>query len=195
MILSLDTAFSERQTADYSVAVVLGQHEQGVLILDVVRGHYAYPELRGIAIELAARWKPAAVLVENKASGQSLTQSLQRETTLPIVPVNVDGDKVSRAHTITPYWESQRVFAPEGAPWLGDFEDELYVFPKAPHDDQVDAFTQGVRYLQANSIEAIKAWVAGLAKMPGQPQPAATPRASPFARRPGLTITELPTWR
>ena len=147
IVISLDTAFSEKQTADYSVAVVLGQHDRGVLILDVIRGRYAYPQLKAVTTELAARWMPSAVLVEDKASGQSLIQSLRQETVLPVWPVTVDGDKVSRAHVVTPTWEAHRIFAPAGSPWLDDFESELYAFPKAPHDDQTDAFVQGVRYL------------------------------------------------
>jgi predicted phage terminase large subunit-like protein len=160
-IIALDTAFSEKQTADYSVAIVLGQHERGVLILDIVRGRYAYPQLKQIAMEMAARWKPSAVVVENKASGQSLIQSLQQESSLPVKAVNPDGDKVARANVITPSWEAHRIFAPIGAPWLDDFEMELYTFPKAPHDDQVDAFVHGVRFLtNACGPSAFLSWIA-----------------------------------
>jgi hypothetical protein len=35
-----------------------------------------------------------------------------------------------------------------GAPWLADFLDEMCCFPKAPHDDQVDALVQGLRHLR-----------------------------------------------
>ena len=151
IVISLDTAFSEKQTADYSVAIVMGQHERGVVILDIVRGRYAYPQLKAISIELAAKWRPSAVIVENKASGQSLVQSLRQETSLPVRAIEVDRDKVSRAHSCTATWESGRVFAPIGATWLEDFEWELYSFPKAPHDDQTDAFVQALRYLTAST--------------------------------------------
>ena len=33
-------------------------------------------------------------------------------------------------------------------PWLFDFERELCEFPAAEHDDQVDAFTQAVIFLE-----------------------------------------------
>jgi predicted phage terminase large subunit-like protein len=98
-------------------------------------------------IELAAKWKPTAVLVEDKASGQSLIQDLQQNTRLPVRPVAVDGDKLMRAHTVVPSWEAGRVFALDGAPFLPELLSELYAFPKSPHDDQTDALVQGARYI------------------------------------------------
>ena len=35
-----------------------------------------------------------------------------------------------------------------GAPWLVDFEDELFTFPAAANDDQVDAFSQLIIYIE-----------------------------------------------
>jgi predicted phage terminase large subunit-like protein len=149
VVLSLDTAYSTKETADYSVAVVAAQCDFGIVILDVIRGRYAYPQLRALTEQLAARWHPAAVLVEDKASGQSLVQSLQQETALPVRPVDVDGDKLVRANTVVPAWEAGRIHLLKDAPWLSDFLEELHSFPKSPHDDQVDAFVQAVRYLTA----------------------------------------------
>jgi predicted phage terminase large subunit-like protein len=97
--------------------------------------------------QLAAKWLPSAVLIEDKASGQSLIQELQRDTRLPVLAVKVDKDKVSRAYAITPTCEAGRVYLPERAAWLEDFLDELMMFPSGPHDDQVDTFTQGLHYL------------------------------------------------
>lgn len=153
VILSLDTAFTTKQTGDYSVCVVAGQCDFGVIILDIIRGRYAYPQLQALAEQLALTWHPAAVLVEDAASGKSLIQSLQQTTSLPVVPVKVDGDKVTRAHIVVPTWEARRVYfvlGPDGqpAPWAQLFLEELYSFPKGKNDDQVDAFVQAVRYLQ-----------------------------------------------
>lgn len=43
------------------------------------------------------------------------------------------------------------MYAYEGATILSDRLGELYAFPKATHDDQVDALAQGVRYLTTYS--------------------------------------------
>ena len=63
------------------------------------------------------------------------------------MPVKVDGDKNLRAHVIVPTWEAGRVYALDGAHFLPALLAELYAFPKASHDDQVDALVQGIRYL------------------------------------------------
>jgi predicted phage terminase large subunit-like protein len=149
--ISIDSAFKTGEENDYSVAVVLGEFGRGVFILDVVRGRLAYPQLRAVMIELWQKWRASAVLVEDKASGQSLIQDLQQSTKLPVRPVKVDGDKLSRAHTVVPTWEAGRVFAQEGAPFLPKLLAELTAFPKSAHDDQVDAFVQGVRYATGSS--------------------------------------------
>src|SRR5208282_6591068 len=114
----------------------------GYYIRLVSRGRWEFPELKRQAVALAEIWRPSAVLIEDAASGQSLIQSLKAETRLPVLPVRPMGDKVSRAHSVSPLIESGRVFLPDSAPWLADFFDELTSFPAAPHDDMVDSLSQ-----------------------------------------------------
>ncbi len=147
VVVSLDTAFKTKEESDYSVGFAIGQFDKGYMLLDRVRGRFAYPALKQIMTEWATRWKPSAVLVEDAASGQSLIQDLQFGTSLPVVAVRPDGDKLMRAHTIVPLWESNRIFVAAGTVWIPEFLEELHAFPKSPHDDQVDAFVQGVRWL------------------------------------------------
>jgi predicted phage terminase large subunit-like protein len=146
-VQSWDTAFKEKEEADYSVGFELGKSDRRIFVLDRARGRFAYPALKAHIQEWARRSHPTAVLIEDKASGQSVIQDLRASTMLPIVPVPVDGDKVTRAHTIVPTYEADVILLPEGAPWIREFLDELHAFPKAAHDDQVDAFVQGVRWL------------------------------------------------
>jgi predicted phage terminase large subunit-like protein len=96
---------------------------------------------------LVDMYKPNAVLVENKASGQSLIQELDRESALPILPVKVDSDRISRAYAVTPVIEAGKVFVPESAPWLDDYLDTMAAFPNADHDDDVDSTTQALNYM------------------------------------------------
>ena len=147
LVISADTAFKTHEEADYSVAIVLGEFDRGVFVVDVVRGRFAYPLLKKTIEALGVKWRPYALLIEDKASGQSLIQDLQQTTRLPVIPVAVDGDKLTRAHVIVPTWEAGRIYALAGAPFLTELLAELTAFPKRPHDDQVDAFVQGVRHL------------------------------------------------
>jgi len=80
-----------------------------------------YPNLTRVAQALYRRYEPNRVFVEDAASGQSLVQSLRQETNLPVLPVRVDKDKVSRANAVTGMLEAGRVSIPSNAQWLGPF--------------------------------------------------------------------------
>ena len=87
------------------------------------------------------------VIVEDKASGQSLIQEIQRETRIPMLAVKADKDKISRANAITPLVESGHVFLPENAPWVADYIDQMAVFPAGAHDEDPDVTSQALNYL------------------------------------------------
>jgi predicted phage terminase large subunit-like protein len=148
---SWDCAFKERQQSDFSVGFELAKSDRRIFVLDRVRDRLSYPALKARARDWAERSAPTAVLIEDAASGQSLIQDLKATGGLPVVPVKVDGDKVTRAHTVVPTYEAGIILLPEGAPWLNEFLDELHAFPRAAHDDQVDAFVQAVRWLMTGS--------------------------------------------
>ena len=96
----------------------------------------------------AAEWHPTQILVEDKASGQSLIQELRYSSLLPIIPISVDADKATRAAAITGVIEAGKVFLPASASWLNDYVDELAAFPHGVHDDAVDSTTQAINYLR-----------------------------------------------
>ena len=143
---SWDTAFKEKAQNDYSVCTVWGVTQTGWYLIDVVRDRVEFPELKRMAIAAYERDKPQRVLIEDKASGQSLVQELERKTRIPVFAVKVDGDKVARANAVTPLVEAGRVFLPQYASWLHDYVEELSAFPAGEHDDQVDSTTLMLNY-------------------------------------------------
>lgn len=145
VIQSWDTAFKSGHSADPSCCQTWGRSKTGFYLLDCHVARLEYPELRRVALSLAERWNPSAVLVEDKSSGQSLVQDL-RSTRLPIVPVRADTDKISRLVACTGAIESGRVWLPNSAPWLAGFLAETANFPASPHDDQIDALSQALNY-------------------------------------------------
>src|SRR5437588_1846176 len=142
-----DTAFKTKQENDYSVCSTWTAMPDGLYVLDVWRDKVEFPVLKREAQSQYAKWRPIAVYIEDKASGQSLIQSLQAETGIPLIPVPVEADKVSRASAVTPYVEARRVFLPTGAAWVSDWIDEHARFPLALHDDQVDTTSMALRLL------------------------------------------------
>ena len=147
VIQSWDTAFKAKEASDYNAGLTFGEAKSGFYLLDCVKRQMEYPELKSTAQAYAAKWNPHSLLIEDTAAGQSLIQELKRDTRLPVTPVKVDKDKVSRAHAVTPLLEAGRFYLLEGAPWTADFVASLATFPNGMHDDVVDAFTQGANYL------------------------------------------------
>ena len=151
IVQSWDTAMKTGDLNDPSVCTTWGETDAGFYLLNVLRRRMDYPELRRMAISLAEAWKPNAVLVEDKASGQSLVQELRQGTRLPILAIEPRGDKVVRAQAVSPLVESGRVWLPDFAEWLPDFEEEFLAFPASTHDDQVDSVTQALAHLSGLS--------------------------------------------
>jgi len=56
-------------------------------LLSCWRGRLEFPALKRQMVLLASEYSPTVILVEDKASGQSLIQELKYETALPIRPV------------------------------------------------------------------------------------------------------------
>jgi predicted phage terminase large subunit-like protein len=163
---------------DYSAAALVGEAPAGFYLLHVWRERVEFLILKRKIVELATAWKPGAVLVEDKASGQSLIQEL-RSTNLPVLPIRVDTDKESRAHAVSPLVEAGRLFLPPKAPWLADVLDEVTNFPSAPHDDQVDALVQALGWLRHqgggnNFIEYLRLSL-------GEPAPSEPEKPLPWA--------------
>jgi predicted phage terminase large subunit-like protein len=147
---SWDTAYKPNQINDPSVGTSwrFGNGVPGYFLRDVFRKRIEYPALRRSVINWAERDRPIAILIEDKASGQSLIQELRSTTSLPIIAIEPDSDKITRANEVSAMVEAGLVHLPEIAPWLVDYEAELLGFPLAANDDQVDSTTQFLRWVR-----------------------------------------------
>ena len=146
IVQAWDTAFKTKETNDYSACVTIGVTKSRYYVMDVWRDRVEFPDLERAMISQHSKWRPHAVLIEDTSAGQSLIQSLRRNTRIPIQAVKADRDKVARANSVTPSHEAGLCYLPPAEPWAGAFEDELASFPTAPHDDQVDAFVHAMAH-------------------------------------------------
>ena len=173
ILQSYDCAFTEKTTGDPTAcsvwAVFTHEGERNVMLIDAWDEHLSYPALRARAVKdwtveyggmtkdspYSRARRPDRILVEAKASGQSLLQDL-RLAKVPAVGYNPGhADKISRAHQASPTLELGLVWIPESkknpthaVSWATAFIKQLAKFPVAEHDDYVDTFTQAIIYLK-----------------------------------------------
>jgi predicted phage terminase large subunit-like protein len=159
VIQSYDTAFSKRETADYSAITTWGvfHPDEGdapnLILLDSKKGRWDFPELKEVADEQYSYWDPDTVIVEAKASGLPLTQEL-RQTGIPVVNFTPSkgADKVTRVHAVSPLFEAGMVWAPDEV-FADEMIEEVAAFPNGEYDDLVDSMTQALmRYRQGNFV-------------------------------------------
>ncbi|MFC1659331.1 phage terminase large subunit [Pseudomonadota bacterium] len=154
--LSFDTAIKVGIKNNPTVCSVWGEKKNNYYLLNIYRDWWEYPELRKKSIELIKVWKADTVLIEDKASGQSLIQDLRKDLKVPIIAIKVTKDKITRLASVSSLIEAGRVFLPVEAPWLADFEHEVYLFPNGEHDDQVDSMSQYLYWIKTRPEEALK---------------------------------------
>ena len=89
---------------------------------------------------------PVRILIENRASGQSLIQQLRRFTRIPVISIEACANKQTRLSEVTALIEAGKVFLPDKAPWLVNYESQMVRFPLDKHDDMVDSTSQFLRW-------------------------------------------------
>ena len=160
VIQSYDTAFSKKESADYSAITTWGVFRpeeaggpRGLILLDSKKGRWDFPELKQIAWEQYQFWEPETVIIEAKASGTPLTHEL-RNMGIPVVNFTPSrgNDKVSRVHAVSPLFEAGMVYAPDES-FADELIEEVAAFPNGEYDDLVDSMTQALmRYRQGNFV-------------------------------------------
>lgn len=151
-VQSWDTAWEVKKENDYSVCLTFGVIGNKIYLINIFRQKLKYPELKQAIIQLNNFYHPIAICIEDAASGKPAVQEFTRDTMLPIVGVKVAGGagKEVRATACTPIVDNGLVYLLSTMSELYEFIEELSVFPNGNHDDQVDAFSQGINYTSRN---------------------------------------------
>ena len=153
IIQAYDTAFSKKETADYSAITTWGvfEPEEGdkdhLILLDAQRGRWSFPELKEVAFEEHQYWEPDMVIIEAKATGKPLIDELRARgiPALGFSPGRRAGgggvDKTTRMHMVSPLFEAGLVWAPEDKRFAEEVIEEVSSFPNGDHDDFCDSMT------------------------------------------------------
>lgn len=148
VVVAVDTALETGEGNDFTACVVLGRAGHRIDVLQVERHRLAFVEQLMLVCELARAYGGAHVLVEAANSGIALVQELRRTHGLHVSRVSARRSKEQRAVSVAALLENGDVCLPQTAGWLQDFIRELRSFPHGPHDDMVDAFVHGLRFLK-----------------------------------------------
>jgi len=157
MVQSWDCTFkgssAKGSDTDFVAGQVWGKHESKFYMLPYrVHDRLDFgPTKAAIKSAHSAFPRAHAILIEDKANGPAIISELRRE--IPgIVPIEPEGGKLARAQSTAPLWEAGNVVLPDpqvfNVPWLDQYIHNICTFPKAAHDDDMDATSQALIYIR-----------------------------------------------
>lgn len=169
---SVDTAYSENESAAFNAMVVFGvwhdkRERPKVVMMEAWRGRYplrgVYPPEAQTEEERKPHWGLAErvldtirrrqldyVLIEDKTRGKDLAAEIRRllrPGECSIVLVMPAGDKVARLHAVQPMFADQMIFAPVKS-WAEMVITEVSQAPKAKYWDLTDCVSMGLSWLR-----------------------------------------------
>lgn len=136
--LGVDLAISTKSEADYTACVAMSRSSDGrIWVRDASRLRAPFDGVLRFVQDMAAKWSPASIGIEQVQYQAAVVQELLRRTRLPVRGIRPDRDKVTRFGPLEARYEQGLVHhAPDLPAW---YTDELLSFPVGRHDDAVDA--------------------------------------------------------
>lgn len=151
LYVSIDSALSTSDTADYSAISVIYADAKRYLVVHAERGRWDYESLKAKALGYVKRYgsssRPVTFIIEAAGSGISLIKYLNdlRDNRIRCHYYRPKTDKIVRAAHALPIIESGRVHilnVPGQNDWVETYINEFVSFPNGRFDDQVDSLTQ-----------------------------------------------------
>ncbi len=149
-----DCSFKDLTTSSYVVGFVLARFGPNVYVLHRYRRRMQFPETVQ-TIRMTKQLFPwvGPILIEDKANGTAVIQTLQREIT-GVIARAADGGKESRASATSYMIAAGNVLLPgkhgedgklqAAYPWVEEVIAEHESFPRGENKDQVDSLSQGL---------------------------------------------------
>jgi predicted phage terminase large subunit-like protein len=149
--VSIDSALSTSETADYSALTVGYSNSDGHFVLKVQRGRWDYETLKDKALRYVHHFGgEVTFIVEFAGSGISLIEYMKKNQ-LRCFDHRAKQDKVVRASLVLELFVAGRVHICNVKPhngWVEGFINELLTFPNGRYDDQVDSLVQALRWAE-----------------------------------------------
>lgn len=157
-IMSVDCTFKDLVTSDFVAIQVWGRKGANKFLVYRLKEKMGFAATVAAVKSVKAKFKKiSAVLIEDKANGSAVIETLATE--IPgVLAIEPEGGKIARAYSVQPEHEAHNLFLPSEKidPDIETFLGEASSFPGAPNDDEVDAMTQAINWYrnrdQANGV-------------------------------------------
>lgn len=158
MLISVDCAFRKSEDSAKVAMGVWGRVKEDKYLHDQVCDQMGFVETVKALRRLKAAYPRASIIVETKANGDALIDTLKSEIS-GIVGYEPDGSKEARLWAVSTDFESGNVFLPEPElkPWVHDYVQELLAFPSSAYADQVDQTSQALLRFRESASRLLKA--------------------------------------
>jgi predicted phage terminase large subunit-like protein len=156
-ILSIDTAHNGEGVKAYSVFQIWAKSGKKKYLIDQTREFMTFTEEEKEAKRLIDTYRPNYTLIEKKANGAVLIETLKKDNYGEIIGINPQqyGDKVQRFSSVVPEFDAGQVIIPsiELKGWIKEYREELLSFPRSKYKDQVDATSQALLWYRVNDVD------------------------------------------
>lgn len=146
---SWDMSFKAQADNDLVACGIWGKIKAKHYLIDLIEKRLEFIDtLKEVRVVSEKYPNTSRKLVEDKANGPAVINTLKSEIT-GLIAINPGQDnKVARAQAITHIIESGNVYLPHPqiASWVEEFIDRCSKFPRVAHDDIIDQMTQYLNY-------------------------------------------------
>lgn len=144
----IDCAFKDGKENDLTAIHVWGRVGSNVFLLHRRTGRWDFPRLQREIREVNVDFNCPEKMIENKANGPAIIQSLKNEIS-GMIESPIDGGLIALAGSLTGYAEAGNVYFPNPDlhPWVRELIEQYAMFPNGKHDDDIAAASHAQRRL------------------------------------------------
>jgi predicted phage terminase large subunit-like protein len=146
-IISIDPAVTKNKISDYTGVAVLSRGENGeIFVREAIQLKVSPQELSDRIASLVEIYEPGVIYVETNQGGD-LWKDVFKNIPVRYRSIKQTVSKQVRAGKALNYYQQGKVRHTSHFPAL---EEQMWSFPKTPHDDVLDAVVSGILYFLDN---------------------------------------------